>query len=79
MNAQYELSKIFKPGTDMQKEFKEGLVSEITPIREGMKNLPTAITIPQFQSLTAYDHDGEEEEDAVMEILPNNTCESLLP
>ena len=28
-----------------------------------MKNLPNAITIPQFPSITAYDDDGEEEKD----------------
>ena len=28
-----------------------------------MKNLPKAITFPQFPSITAYDDDGEEEED----------------
>ena len=47
----------------MQKDLKEGLVSELKPIREGMKNLPKAITFPQFPSITAYDDDGEEEED----------------
>ena len=49
----------------MQKDFKEGLfASELKPIRERMKNLPKAITFPQFSSLTAYDDDdGEEEED----------------
>ena len=48
----------------MQKDSNEGLVSELKPIREGMKNLPKAITFPQFPSITAYDdHDGEEEED----------------
>ena len=31
-----------------------------------MKNLPKAIAFPQFPSITAYDDDGEEEEDAVM-------------
>ena len=36
---------------------KEGLVSELKPIREGMKNLPKAITFPQFPSITAYDDD----------------------
>ena len=43
--------------------FKEGLVSELKPIREGMKNLPKAITFPQFPFITAYDDDGEEEVD----------------
>ena len=28
-----------------------------------MKNLPKVITFPQFSSITAYDDDGEEEED----------------
>ena len=44
-----------------KKDLKEGLVSELKPIREGMKNLPTAITFPQFSSITAYDDDSEEE------------------
>ena len=36
-STQHELSKIFKSVTDMQKDLKEGLVSELQPIREGMK------------------------------------------
>ena len=47
-STQHELSKLFKWVTDMQKDLKEGLVSELKPIREGMKNLPKAITFPQF-------------------------------
>ena len=47
----------------MQKDVKEGLVSELKLIREGMKNLPKAITIPQ---IAFYNDDGEEEEDAVI-------------
>ena len=65
VNTQYELSKLFKPVTDMQKDFKEGLVSELKPIREGMKNLSKTITFPQFQSITAYDDDDVEEKEAV--------------
>ena len=30
------------------------LVSELKPIREVMKNLPKAVTFPQFPSITAY-------------------------
>ena len=65
LSTQYELSKLFKPVTDMQKDLKEALVSELKPIKEGMKNVPKAITFPQFPSITAYhdDDDGEEEED----------------
>ena len=47
----------------MQKDLKEGLVSELKPIREGMKNLPKAITFPQFPSITAHDDDDDGEED----------------
>ena len=36
-NTQYELSKLFKPVTDMQKDLKEGLVTVLKPISEGMK------------------------------------------
>ena len=55
VNTQCELSKLFKPVTDMQKYLKEGLVSELKPIREGMKNLPKTIKFPQFPFVTAYD------------------------
>ena len=61
-----------------QQDLKEGLASELKPIREGMKHLPKAVTFPQYPSITAYDDDGEEEGKAVI-VLPNNTCESLLP
>ena len=65
LNTQYKFSKLFKPVMDMQKELK-GLVSEINPIREGMKNVPKAITFPQFPSITAYSDDGEEEGGAIV-------------
>ena len=65
VNTQYEISKLFKPVTDMQKDLKEGLVNELKPIREGMKNLPKTSTFPQFPSITAYDDDDGEEEDDV--------------
>ena len=68
LSTQHEL---FKPVTDMQKDVKEGLVSELKPIREGMRNVPKAITLPQFPSITAYDDDddGEEEEDVFIEDI----------
>ena len=54
----------FTLGARKQKYLKEGLVSLLKPIREGMKNVPKTITFPQFPSITAYDDiDGEEEED----------------
>ena len=62
----------------MQKDLKQRLVSELKPIREGMKHLPKAVTFPQYPSITAYDDDGEEEGKAVIGNIANNTCESLL-
>ena len=63
MSTQYELSKLFKPITDMKKDLKEDLVRKIKPIRDWIKNLPNTITFLQFPSITAYDDDGEEVED----------------
>ena len=60
-----KLQNSSKPFTDIQKDLKEGLVSELKPIREGMKNLPKAITFPQISSITAYDDDDDEEEEDV--------------
>ena len=60
LTTQYELSKLFKPVTDIQKNLK-GLVSELKPIREGMKNLPKDVTFPKLPSITAYSDDSGEE------------------
>ena len=54
---------------DMHKYLKESLLGELKPIREGMKNLPRAITFQQFPSITAYDDDGEEEVDVFIEYI----------
>ena len=50
----------------MQKDLKDGLVSELKPIRERMKNLTKAMEFPQFPSIAAYDDDGEEDEDVFL-------------
>ena len=63
LSTQYKLLKLFKTVTDMQKDLKESRVSELKPIREGMKNSPKTITFPQYSSITAHDEDGEEEGD----------------
>ena len=54
VNTQYELSKLFKPVTDMHKDLKEGIVSELKPIREGMKKFTKShniSTISVYNSL----------------------------
>ena len=67
LSTQYEFSKLFKPVTDMPKDLKGGLVSELN--REGIKNLPKAITFPQHPSITAYDDDDEEEGKAIVRVI----------
>ena len=66
LSTQYELSKLFKQVMDMQKDLKQGLVSELKPIREGMKHIPKGVTFPQYPPITAYDDDGKEEGKAVI-------------
>ena len=63
MSTQYELSELFKPVTVIQKDLKEGLVTDLESVRDEMKNLPKAVTFQQFPSITAYDDDGEEDVD----------------
>ena len=58
----------------MQKDLKEGIVSDLKPMREGMKNLPKAITFPQFPSITAYDDDEEEKD-----VFIGDIAEQYLP
>ena len=79
LSTQYELSMLFQPVTDMQKDLKEGLVSELKPTSEGTKHLPKTVKFPLYSSITAYDDDGEKEGKAFIRNIPNNTCESLLP
>ena len=62
----------------MQKDLRECIVSELKPIREGMKNLSKAITFHQFPSITPYDDDGEDEEDVFVGDIAEQYLESLL-
>ena len=63
----------------MPKDLKEGLLSELKPIRDGMKNLPKAITFPQFLSITAYDDDGEEEVDVFIGDIAEQYLRKFAP
>ena len=61
----------------MQKDLKEGLVSELKPIREGMKQLPKAVTFRQYPSITAYDDDDDGEEEEWKAVIGNITEQYL--
>ena len=50
---QTDLSKIFKPITETQKATAREITEELKPIKEGIENLPQAITFPAFPSIQA--------------------------
>ena len=51
---QTDLSKIFKPITETQKATAREITEEIKPIKEGIENLPQAITFPAYPSIQAF-------------------------
>ena len=63
ISEQRELSKLFKPITESQKDVKQSLLYELKPIRENLKDLPAAITFPQLQAIAGPPAEEEEEED----------------
>jgi len=62
ISTQRELSKLFKPITESQKDVKESLIGELKPIRENLKQLPAA---PQLQAIAAPPEDEDEDEDVM--------------
>ena len=48
---QTDLSKFYKPITETQKATTREIMEGLGPIREGIENLPQAITFPPTQSL----------------------------
>ena len=63
ISKQRELSKLFKPITESQKETKESLVQELKPIKEGLKELPAIVYPPQLQAIAAPPEGDENDED----------------
>ena len=50
---QTDLSKFFKPITKMQKATTREITEGLRPIKEGIQNLPQAITFPAYPSIQA--------------------------
>ena len=48
---QTDLSKFYRPITEMQKAIAREITEGLKPIREGIENLPQAITFPPTQPL----------------------------
>ena len=51
IETQRDLAKIFKPVTETQKAAAKEITGELKPIKEGIENLPKAITFPAYPSI----------------------------
>ena len=51
---QTDLSKFYRPITETQKATARQITEELKPIKEGIENLPQAITFPAYPSIEAY-------------------------
>ena len=59
---QTDLSKFFKPITEMQKATMREITEGLKLIKEGIENLPQAITFPAFPSIQASEKPLEGED-----------------
>ena len=59
---QTDLSKFFKPITETQKATTREITEGLQPIKEGIENLPQAITFPAYPSIEAFKKPLEEED-----------------
>ena len=75
---QTDLSKIFKPITEMQKATAREIMEELKPIKEGIENLPQAITFPAYPSIQAFEKPLEGEETVVAPYFIGDIAESNL-
>ena len=55
IETQTDLSKFFKPITETQKATAKEITGELKPIKEGIENLPQAITFPAYPSIQAFE------------------------
>ena len=54
IETQRDLAKLFKPVTETQKATAKEITGELKPIKEGIENLPQAITFPAYPTIEAY-------------------------
>ena len=62
IETQSDLSKFFKPITETQKATAKEITGELKPIKEGIENLPQAITFPAYPSIQAFEEPIEGED-----------------
>ena len=62
IETQRDLAKLFKPVTETQKATAKEITEELKPIKEGIENLPQAITFPAYPSIQAFEEPIEGED-----------------
>ena len=62
IETQRDLAKLFKPITETQKATTKEITGELKPIKEGIENLPQAITFPAYPSIEAFEEPIEGED-----------------
>ena len=71
IETQSDLSKYFKPITETQKATAKEITEELKPIREGIKELPQAITFPTFPSFPSIKASTEPTEREDVQYVDN--------
>ena len=74
IETQRDLAKLFKPITETQKAMAKEITGELKPIKEGIENLPKAITFPAYPSIQA----SKEKETFVEPYFIGDIAESYL-
>ena len=75
---QTDLSKFFKPITETQKATARDITEKLKPIKEGIENLPQAITFPAYPSIQAFEEPPEGEETFVAPYFIGDIAECYL-
>ena len=60
---QTDLSKFYRPITETQKATAREITEGLKPIKEGIENLPQAITFPPMQPIGKEEEEEDEEEE----------------
>ena len=79
LELQTDLSKFFKPITETQKATAREITEELKPIKEGIENLPQAITFPAYPSIKASEKEiqtfGEVATNALLKFATKKEAE----
>ena len=75
---QTDFSKFFEPITETQKATTKEITEGLKPIKEGIENIPQAITFPAYPSIQASEKPLEEEDTQYIGEVAEKYLKSLL-